>query len=88
VKLLDKESLRHGHDDNVGERLLRLRRRQGLTQEQAAKMMGISRRTIVRWEAGTTAPRMGESLQAAASVLRASPMFLLYGTEGDDDGWD
>jgi transcriptional regulator with XRE-family HTH domain len=90
VKLLDEKSLRHGHDDNVATRLLRLRRMQGLTQKEAAHLMGISRRTYVRWETGASVPRVGPPLQSAAAVLRRSPMFLLFGIEGeeDDDGSD
>jgi hypothetical protein len=51
-------------------------------------MMGISTRTIRRWESGESVPRVGEPVQVASAVLRCSPMFLMYGTEGDDDGRD
>lgn len=47
--------------------------------------MGISRRTYVRWETGASVPRVGPPLKSAAAVLRRSPMYLLFGTEGKED---
>jgi transcriptional regulator with XRE-family HTH domain len=65
--------------------MLWLRRTQGITQKTAAALMGVSVRTYSRYETGASVPRVGEPLLQAAEVLRVSPMFLMYGTEGDDD---
>jgi predicted ATPase/DNA-binding NarL/FixJ family response regulator/DNA-binding XRE family transcriptional regulator len=43
-----------GGEDSVGERLRRLRRRLGLSQEQLARRLGVSFATVNRWESGRT----------------------------------
>jgi transcriptional regulator with XRE-family HTH domain len=60
------------HDDSLNKRLLKLRRLQGLTQKEAAQRMGISSRTLARWEKGDATPRAGNHLQAATFLLRPS----------------
>lgn len=41
---------------NIGERLLRLRKQKGLSQEEIANIIGVSRQTISKWETGETNP--------------------------------
>ena len=38
------------------ETLAMLRKSRGLTQEQLAEQLGVSRQAIARWESGETAP--------------------------------
>ena len=40
----------------IGEFLQKLRKEKGLTQEQLAEKMGVSRRTVSRWETGSNVP--------------------------------
>ena len=42
----------------IGKFLQTLRKENGLTQEQLAERMGVSRRTISRWETGSNMPDM------------------------------
>ena len=37
---------------NIGERLLKLRKEKGLSQEEVANILGVSRQTISKWETG------------------------------------
>lgn len=46
----------------------------GMTQEAAAKAMGVCRQTLIRWEAGKDAPRK-ENLEA---------LCRLYGIKKED----
>ena len=45
------------------ENLQRLRKAAGLSQEQLAERIGVSRQAISKWETGETAPEMGKLLQ-------------------------
>ncbi len=37
---------------NIGERILKLRKEKGLSQEEVANIIGVSRQTISKWETG------------------------------------
>lgn len=41
---------------NIGERLLKLRKQKGLSQEEIANIIGVSRQTISKWETGESNP--------------------------------
>lgn len=41
---------------NIGEKLLDLRKKKGLSQEEAAESLGVSRQTISKWETNQTTP--------------------------------
>lgn len=49
--------------------LIRARREARLSQSQAARVLGVSRRTIQRWERGKTRPPAW-AMRAAAEILR------------------
>ena len=40
----------------IGDKLIELRKKNNLTQEQLAEKIGVSRQTISKWELGETAP--------------------------------
>lgn len=44
-----------------GNKILELRKKAGLSQEQLAEQMGVARQTISKWELGETAPDIEES---------------------------
>src|SRR5262249_43476829 len=47
-----------GHPDTFAEWMSTALRREGLTQEAAARMLGVSVKTVSRWVGGATEPRM------------------------------
>ena len=49
------------------EKLVRLRKRRGLTQAQAAELVDTSRQAISKWESGTGVPTL-ENIKALARV--------------------
>lgn len=49
--------------------LIQARREARLSQIEAAKVLGVSRRTYQRWEAGETQPP-GWAIKTAAEILR------------------
>ena len=60
----------------LNERLREERKRKGLTQEQLAQLLSVSRQTISHWETGRAAPDY-ESLRLLAEALEISPSHLL-----------
>ena len=59
-----------------GERLRRLRKKAGLTQEQLAVAVNVSLKTVQRWEFNERQPRMSE-IKAIAKALGVSEADLL-----------
>ena len=62
----------------LSENLYTLRRRSGLSQEQLAQQLGVSRQAISKWEAGTSMPE-GEKLIAISQYFNVSLDCLLQG---------
>lgn len=57
-----------------GEKLQRLRRREGLSQEQLAASLGVSRQAVSKWE-------LGEAVPGTENVVEISRQF---GVSTDD----
>lgn len=54
---------------NFGDQVRELRTQKGLTQGELAKQLGVSRRTVVSYELGTTYPRFREIYDKLAELL-------------------
>ena len=61
---------------SIAETLKLLRRRKKLTQEDLARLLGVSRITVARWETGQRYPTT-EQLMKLSEVLGVSPEELL-----------
>lgn len=61
-------------------RLYELRRRAGLSQEELAELLGVTRQAVQKWEAGTSRPDM-DNLTALADYFQVSLDHLVRGTE-------
>ena len=66
------------------EKLLRLRRREGLSQEALADALGVSRQAVGRWEQGTALPD-GAKLLPCARYFGVSADWLLDEARGWED---
>ena len=60
----------------VGKRIRQARELAGLTQEQLAERIGVSRTAVVRWESGETDPTIDHLIEMT-TVLRVSADYLL-----------
>lgn len=60
------------------ERLREAREQSGLTQEQLAQKVGVTRQAVSRWEQGITQPDM-EMLVALGNALQMNTEFLAFG---------
>lgn len=63
----------------VGEKLKEARKKAGLSQEQFAEKLSVSRSAVAKWETNKGMPDV-ENLQAISKLLNASIDYLL------DDG--
>lgn len=64
----------------IGERLSELRKRNGLSQEELAERMGLTRQTISKWELGQSSPDI-EYVIALCECFDVSSDYLLRGIE-------
>lgn len=65
--------------ENAGDRIRRARKAAGLTQEQLAEIVGVSRPTITQWETGSTKTMRFEHIFKAARALQKNPEWLITG---------
>ena len=73
--------------DNIGERLRKLRKKAGLTQEQLAEMVGVNHNAIYRWENGIDIPKT-QNIKALAKALGVSEQDLLHDPPEHSGGWE
>lgn len=62
------------------ERLFDLRRQAGLSQEELASLLGVTRQAVQKWESGTSRPDM-DNLVSLADYFKVSLDFLVTGKE-------
>lgn len=67
-----------------GEKLTRLRKREGLSQEALAERLGVSRQAVSRWEQGTALPDAAKLLPCAR-LFSVSVEWLLDDARGWED---
>ena len=64
----------------IGERIRQLRSEKGMSQEQLAEALHISRQAISKWETGESIPDT-ERVMLLCRVLDISADYLLFGKE-------
>jgi len=74
------------NNNNLTQKVKKLRNRKGYSQEELAEKTGLSLRTIQRVENGETEPR-GDSLKKLASVFEVSPDDIVDWTIQEDKGF-
>ena len=67
-----------------GEKLTRLRKREGLSQEALAERLGVSRQAVSRWEQNTALPDAAKLLPCAR-LFSVSVEWLLDNARGWED---
>ena len=50
----------------IGNKIMELRKKSGLSQEELAEKVGVARQTISKWELGETSPDLGKDFGARA----------------------
>jgi transcriptional regulator with XRE-family HTH domain len=64
--------------NNIAGNIKRLRKEKGLSQEQMAERLHVTRQTVSAWERGVAQPGL-DTLEEIARALEAEPERLLYG---------
>ena len=60
----------------LGEKLQQLRKKSGLSQEQLADRLGVTRQSVSKWESGAAAPELGK-LIALSDIFSVSVDYLV-----------
>ncbi|WP_418725248.1 helix-turn-helix transcriptional regulator, partial [Dysosmobacter sp.] len=63
---------------SVGKHIRHLRTARGLTQEQLAEMLFVTRQTVSAWETGRAQPDL-ETLERIAAALETDVTEVIYG---------
>ena len=63
---------------NIGKTIKRFRAEKGMTQEQLAEQLHVTRQAVSNWEQGKTQPDL-ETLSAMAEVFEVPVEELIYG---------
>lgn len=64
------------YEMNLSEKIIRERRRLGMSQEQLADRLGITRQSVSKWEAGTSTPEISK-LVAMSELFQVSLDYML-----------
>ena len=60
----------------LGDKIIRLRRQNGWSQEELAEQLGISRQSVSKWESGTSVPDLDKIIKLSG-IFRVSTDYLL-----------
>lgn len=69
---------------NIADRIQNLRKLRGISQEQLADRLGVSRQTISKWESEQSAPDM-EKIILLSDYFEVTTDYLLKGIEQQED---
>ena len=67
----------------IGEKIQRLRKARGLSQEALARMMYVTRQTISKWELGQSAPDLA-LIARLSDIFQVSADYLIKDDAGTD----
>ena len=70
---------------NIADRIQNLRKLRGISQEQLADRLGVSRQTISKWESEQSAPDM-EKIILLSDYFEVTTDYLLKGIEKQEEG--
>ncbi|KGK88201.1 hypothetical protein SDC9_146767 [bioreactor metagenome] len=69
---------------SLGEKLLDLRKKAGLSQEEVADKLGVSRQTVSKWETDQTVPELIKA-KFICQLYNVSYDYLISGSHTDSD---
>lgn len=68
---------------NLSKKVFELRKAQGLSQEQLAEKLGVSRQSVSKWESGDSVPEL-ERIVEMGKVFNVTTDYLLKESEVDE----
>lgn len=67
-------------ENTLGERIMNLRQKKGISQETFGEMLGVSRQAVSKWETCQTMPDI-DKVMAMSEIFGVTTDYLLKGTE-------
>lgn len=67
--------------ENLGEKIVKLRKERNMSQEQFAELMGVSRQTVSKWESGAVLPSL-DNIRILVNEFGVSADYFL--SDGDE----
>ncbi len=64
----------------IGEKIRKLRKKKGISQEEAAFELGVTRQTVSKWESGVMQPN-AESIRMLSDYFAVSPVYFFGGEQ-------
>ncbi len=77
-------SMKEGEAMQMGERIAILRKKKGLSQEELAAVIGVSRQSISKWESSQSVPDLDKIIQLC-TYFDVSSDHLILGKESEDE---
>lgn len=68
----------------IGEQISLLRSKFGMTQDDLASKIGVSKQTVSNWETGLKTPRMG-AIQKLSDLFKVSKGYIIEGADDFSD---
>lgn len=62
----------------ISKQIIKLRNKQGWTQQQLAEKIGVSKQSVSNWETGEKVPRMGK-IEEIASIFNVTVSYIVDG---------
>ena len=72
-------------DNEMAEKIRRLRREKGLTLEQVASVVGVGKSTVRKWETGMIENMKRDKIASLAKALGTTPAYLMGWEENSED---
>ena len=64
----------------IGEKIKKLRKQKGVSQEETAFELGVTRQTVSKWESGAMQPN-AESIRMLSDYFAVSPVYFFGGEQ-------
>ncbi|MGM0216684.1 helix-turn-helix domain-containing protein [Enterococcus sp. AZ109] len=68
---------------DLSEKILKLRKSKGLSQDELGEQLGVSRQSVSKWESGQTTPEL-DKITKLANIFDVTTDYLLQPSETDE----
>lgn len=68
----------------IGEKIKKLRKQKGVSQEETAFELGVTRQTVSKWESGAMQPN-AESIRMLSDYFAVSPVYFFGGEQASEE---
>ncbi|MDJ1088020.1 helix-turn-helix domain-containing protein [Macrococcoides caseolyticum] len=69
--------------NTISKQIIKLRNKQGWTQQQLAEKIGVSKQSVSNWETGEKLPRMGK-IEEMANIFNVTVSYIVDGKSDNE----